>query len=169
MAKFLPVKVAPTTLKKGEHVIAAPNFLTEILANQTKAPRGNLTGRQQLRYIADEVARRYAPEELSGFSVKVHMFEGRPYKDNNELNEIVVEMFATCAPVIFKRYLEYQIKNRPTGTTLIYCVESPYVNELEVFQQQGIERYEQEKPKRAPNKGAFGKITNNDSSSVEEQ
>ena len=124
MIKFSVVKVAPEKLKKGEHTIVVPNFLPEVLANKTKAPKHGLTGVNQLRYITDSIAMKYDPTGMTGWSVKPHMFEGRPYKTDEELSEIIVEMLKLCCPKVFGKYVQYELANNiPPATEMIYLVD----------------------------------------------
>jgi hypothetical protein len=123
MIKFAIVNEAPKSLKKGEVVISKPDFLEEILANKGKAPKNNLTGTNQLRYITDTIAMKYDPQNMSAWSVKPHLFEGRPYSDEKALSGIIVEMLQICYPKVFARYVDHQIKNLPANTEMIYFVD----------------------------------------------
>ena len=123
MIKYQIVKVAPKILKKGEFVITRPAFLEEIKANKGKATKNNLTGPNQLRYIADTIAMKYDPTGMSAWSVKPHLFEGRPYKDDEELSVIIGEMLELCVPKIYAKYVEHTIKDLPLGTDMITFVD----------------------------------------------
>jgi hypothetical protein len=139
MAKFIVVKEAPTELKKGEYVIDKPNFLKEIEMHKTKNPKNGLTGSFQLRMILDSIAQNYDPENMTAYSVKVHKFEGRPFTDNESLNNIVVEMLQADYPAIFPKYLENKIKNRPSKTELVYYVDSGIKGAYEIFYRNGFD------------------------------
>lgn len=122
MAKFVIVNQAPEKLESGEIVISAPDFLEQIRENAAKAPRGGLTGVNQLRYIVGSIGQKYDPEGTNAWSVRPTLFEGRAYANEAELSAIVVEMLKSQHPKIFDKYLDYQIKSRPQGTKLIYFV-----------------------------------------------
>lgn len=138
MAKFLVVKEKPEDLKKGEYVIDAPSFLDEIKQNKTKAPKNGLTGTYHLRVISDTIAQNYDPENMTGFSVKVHPYEGRPYSSDEELNTIVVEMLRESRPDIFLKYIDKKIRTRPFGTNLVYYVDSDVKGAYTLFYQHGL-------------------------------
>jgi len=131
MAKFVTVQEAPTDLKKGDYVIPAPNFLDEVVKQKAKAPRNGLTARFHLRLLVDTIGQNYDPEGLTGWTIKSHLFEGRPFTTDAELNTIVTEALQMSYPKIFNKYLEHKIKNRPTGTDTIYVVESPLYDDPE--------------------------------------
>lgn len=120
MVKFTVVDQAPAELRKGEYVIAKPTFLDEIQANLQKTGRNGLTGVNHLRYIVDTIGMKYNPNETNGWSVRPNAFEGRPFKTHEELSKIVVEMLEQDHPVIFKKYVEYQLNHLPPGTDTVY-------------------------------------------------
>lgn len=156
MSKFVFVKEKPATLKKGEHFIPAPNFFPEIEENKAKAGNKGVTGPNHLRSITGTIARIYDPEDMTPYSVKVHLFEGRPYKNDEELNAIVCEMLLNGYPKIFNKWVEYQIKNRPAETKLIYFQDTGLHRIDSVFFKFGLsydhETEESAKPKKASKK-----------------
>jgi hypothetical protein len=123
MIKFAIVNETPKSLKKGEIVISKPDFLEQIAANKAKAAKTGLTGNTQLRYITDAIAMKYDPQNMSAWSVKPHLFEGRSYSSDEDLSKIVVEMLEICYPKVFARYVDYQLKNLPANTEMIYFVD----------------------------------------------
>ncbi len=119
--KFVCVKVAPKHLNKDCIVISQPDFISEIEANKSREPRGNITASTHLRYIVGTIGERYDPE-LSAYSIRPHIFEGRKYDNDAQLSDIVTEMLKAQYPKVFDRYLDNQIRNRPINTKLIYYV-----------------------------------------------
>lgn len=119
--KYLVVKEVPKDLPKGSYVIKTPDFLDEIKANKGREPRGNITASTHLRYIVGTIGERY-DQDLSAYTVKPHLFEGRKYETDEELSKIVVEMLKTQYPAVFEKELDYRIKHRPANTNLIYYV-----------------------------------------------
>jgi hypothetical protein len=138
MAKFLIVKEKPLELKKGEFVIDKPSFLEEIELNKNKASKNGLTGAYHLKVIADSIMQNYDPENAARFSARIHNFVGVPYKDDAELNDIVVKMFADANPEVFLKYVDKKIKTRPFGTTLVYYVDSELKGAYDLFYRHGL-------------------------------
>lgn len=165
MSKFKIVQDAPESVQKDEYVIDRPSFIEEIQAHASKQPKNGLTGAYHLRNITDSIAQNYDPENMTAFSVKVHLFEGRPYSSDKELNKIVVEMLDMCCPGVFAKYLEKKIKTRPKGTKLVYYVDFGVENAEELFYKNGFTEQEQE-PKKTVGKPA---ITNAQAKELKKQ
>jgi hypothetical protein len=140
MAKFVVVKQKPKELKKGECVIERASFLPEIRENAKNASRGGLTGVNHLRSIIGTIGKNY-DLELTAYSVKPYAYEGRSYSSEEELNDIVVSLLREQYPIIFDRYLDKKIKERPFGTKLIYYVGD--FLETAAFNMNGIDRLEE--------------------------
>lgn len=163
MAKFLIVKEKPTDLKKGEYLIDSPSFVEEINLHKTKAAKNGLTGSYHLRMIADSIAQTYDPENMTGFSVKVHNFEGIAYSSAEELNQIVVRMLSESCPGIFLKYVDKKIRSRPHGTNLVYYVDSGVKGAYDLFYKYGladardIESETPKQPKKVVGKPALTK------------
>jgi len=138
MAKFKVVKEKPDSVKKGEYVIDHTSFLTEIDQHKTKATKNGLTGHHHLRSILESIASTYDPENMTAFSVKVHNFEGIPYKNSEELNNLLLNMLKSDYPQVFIKYIENKIKNRPYGTTMVYYVDSGVKGAYELFYRHGL-------------------------------
>jgi len=163
--KFVSVKEEPKDLPKDTFVIKPPDFLQEIHENRGREPRGGLTAVNHLRAIVHSIGSRY-DETLTEFSVRPTLYEGRRYNSNEELAAIVTEMLKTQFPKIFDSYLEFQIKNRPRNTKLIYVV-GDHLNET-AFYRNGIDHLDPKdievflglKPKKVVGKPA---VTNEES------
>jgi hypothetical protein len=157
MAKFLVVKEAPTELNAGDYIIDKPQFLEEINSQKAKAGRGGLTGTNHLRMILDAIAQSYDPERMTQYSAKVSNYEGRPYSDDNQLNDIVNEMLRADYPAVFSKYLEKKIKTRPKNTQTIYYVDSNIRGAYELFTQNGLDEIVAEKPVKEKSGRVVGK------------
>lgn len=160
MAKFVVVKEAPTEVNKNEYVIDKPSFVSEIELHKRKAGRGGLTGSNHLRMILDSIAQNYDPEKMSAYSARVNLFEGRPYANDSELNDVVCEMLRQDYPAVFAKYLDKKIKSRPKDTQLVYYVDSGISGAEELFIQNGLDEQVEEKvekPKRSVGKPAITK------------
>jgi hypothetical protein len=160
MAKFAVVKEAPTTLNEGDYVINKPDFLAEIESQKRKAGRQKITGLTHLRMILDAIAQNYDPQNMTAYSVRANLFEGRPYESDQDLNVIVNEMLRKDYPSIYLKYLDKKIKSRPKDTQLVYYVDSNIDGAEELFIKNGLDELVEEKvdkPKRVVGKPAVTK------------
>lgn len=163
MAKYIIVDKAPTDLKEGEIVLRPADFMEQILANKTKAGRSGLTVSNHLRYIAGAIGFKY-DQKLEPHTIRPHLFIGRRYANDQELSGIVVEMLKSQYPSIFQSVLDYQLKNRPKNTKLIYFEGSIGTTDI-AFQLNGIDKTTEDelavesgtKPKKVVGKPAVTK------------
>ena len=150
MAKFIVVKEAPKELKKGEYLIDSPSFVDQIALHSTKKPRNGLTGSHYLRMIMDSISQAYDPENTTAYSIKAHLYEGRKFETDQDMNDIMVQAIQNDCPSIFPKYLEAKIRNRPVGTELVIYVDSKIPHQYEIFYRNGfaeIVEKESQKPK----------------------
>ena len=138
MSKFVVVKEAPKDLNKGEYVIDTPSFLPQINLHKTKKPRNGMTGSHYIRMIIDSIAQAYDPDNMTAYSVKAHNYEGRKFNSDEEMNAIVLQMLQADYPSVFAKYLDTKIKLRPSGTSLVYYVDSGIQGQLEIFYKNGL-------------------------------
>jgi hypothetical protein len=163
MSKFVFAKEVPAELQPGEFVIDKPNFIPEIIAQQAKAPRNGLTGKYHLRLIVDTIGQKYAPDAtvekpLTGWVIKSHMYEGLPFANNSDLNDVVVRALKNDYPQVFDKYLDYQIRNRPAGTKLVYFINSDLYSDPEaILYRNGLSEVADDKPRRTVGKPAVTK------------
>jgi hypothetical protein len=123
MTKFVIVSEPPKTLEKGEVVVKVPDFKEEIEENRGKAPATKRTAVNHLRAIAGSIGHKYDRENFNPFThAKPALFEGIEYASDEELSKVVVKMIEQGYPSIFESAIDYQIKNRPMGTKVIYFV-----------------------------------------------
>lgn len=161
MSKFLIVKKTPTSLNKGEVVITAPDFMEQIEANYHKARRG-LTAVNFMRDILNAIQQKYETD-LSIFKVPLSQYEGLPFSSAEELSKIVVNLLKKERPFIFEKVLEYNIKNRPYGSKLVYYVgelgdTTPFFrNGMDMLEEKDVEEYLGLKPKKIVGKPAVTK------------
>lgn len=140
MSKFVVVKEAPKELPKDTHVIRMPTFIEEIRANANKTALNGLTGVNHLRSIAGSIGDKY-DQNLTSWSVRPNLYEGRAYANDEELSAIVLDMLNTQYPSIIDSYLMYQVKHRPVGTKLIYFV-GPFQKTM-AFTMNGLDHIEE--------------------------
>lgn len=145
MSKFVVVKEAPKTVNKGEYLIDKPSFVREIALHQAKKPRNGLTGSHYIRMVTDSIAQAYDPENMTAYSVKAHMYEGRPFASDEEMNQIMVEALTRDYPAIFAKYLETKLRQRPAGTSLVIYVDSGISGQFEIFYKNGFSEAESKK------------------------
>lgn len=158
--KFVVVKERPVELPKGTYVIEFPDFMDEIAANRGRQPRGNQTASTHLRYIVGSIGEKYDPE-LTAYTVRPHLFEGRIFDNDKDLSNIVVEMLKSQYPKVFEKYLDYKIRTRPTNTKLIYYVgdfggtTAFFINGLDRVEEKDVDVVLGLKPKKIVGKPAI--------------
>jgi hypothetical protein len=162
MAKFVVVNKAPETLEKGEIVINQPDFMEQIVANIKKAPKHKQTAINHLREVLTSIGQKY-DQDMNVFKIRLLNYEGLPFNDNKDLSDIVVRVLKNEYPVLFDKYLDHELKNRPANTKLIYYVgnftsAAPFYNAgLDLIEEKDIESYMTGKPKKVVGKPAITK------------
>ncbi len=162
MSKFVMVKAAPSTLRKGEIVLESPDFLEQIKSNAHKAAKKNLTGLNHLRDILNSIQQKYETD-LNIFKIPLSLYEGLAFNNEQDLSRIIIRLLKKERPLIFEKVLEYNIKNRPNGTKLIYYVgsfgdTSPFFrNGIDMIEEKDIDEYLGLKPKKIVGKPAVTK------------
>jgi len=162
MSKFVVVKEAPAELKKGEYLIDTPSFVPQIALHRTKVPRNGLTGTHYLRMVTDSIAQAYDPENMTAYSIKAHLYDGRPFSSDEELNKIIVEALHNDYPAVFGKYLDVKIRNRPANTERVIYVDSKITNQYEIFYKNGLSEEKVEAPQKPKSDKVVGKpaVTN---------
>jgi hypothetical protein len=169
MSKFVIVKTAPANLRKGEVVLESPSFLEQIRANAHKARKG-LTAVNHMRDILNAIQQRFEAD-INVFKIPFSQYEGLPFANEDELSKIVIRLLKKESPGVFEKVLEYNIKNRPHGSKLIY-----YVGDLDgtgPFFRNGIDMIDEKdvdvelglKPKKIVGKPAVTKEESEESAS----
>lgn len=167
MSKYVVVKEAPEKLEKGEIVINPPTFVEQINENVRKAPRQNLTAINHLREILQSIAVKYDPD-MNVMKFRLVNYEGVPYANVGELSAIVTRILRNEYPAVFDRYLDYELKNRPLGTKLIYytgdfITTAPFTRAgLDLLDEKDIDSYLTGKPKKTVGRPAVSKETVNE-------
>lgn len=160
MTKFVVVDKAPETLEKGELVISAPNFMEQVLANAKKQPRNGLIAVNHVREILQSIGVKYDPE-LNSMRIKLAGYVGVPFKNNDELSAIIVRILKAEYPSVFEKALDYDLKNRPLGTKLIYYVgnfkgtTAFFKHGIDNIDESDVESYMTGKPKKTVGKPAI--------------
>lgn len=124
MTKFVIASKLPEELPKGSHVITYPDFMQEIQENKSREGRGGFTGLNHMRSVVGSIGAKY-DERLTAYTVRPHLFEGRAYANDKEFSNILLEMLETQYMDVFEKYLDYQLKNRPSSTKVVYYVGKP--------------------------------------------
>jgi hypothetical protein len=164
------VKTAPTTLRKGEIVLESPDFLEQIRNNAHKAAKKNLTGLNHLRDILNSIRQKY-DVDLNVFKIPLSQYEGLSFNSEEDLSRIVVRLLKKESPLTFEKVLEYNIKNRPNGTKLIYYVgdwgdTSPFFrNGIDAIEEKDLDEFLGLKPKKVVGKPAVTKEQSEESAS----
>lgn len=123
MTKFVVVNKAPEKVDKDCVVIGEPDFYSEIEQTDAKRPKSNEITTNYLREILAKIGNKYVGEEFNAMTdVNVSKFRGRPCSTHKQVHQAVYEALERSYPKMFDKYVEYQIKNRPFGTKLVYFV-----------------------------------------------
>lgn len=170
MSKFVIVKKAPESLGKGLMVMTEPDFMEQIEANAFRASKKGQTAVHHMRDILNAIQQKYETD-LNIFKVPLSQYEGIPFSNSQELSKIVVGMLKRERPAIFEKVLEYNIRNRPYGTKLIYYVgdlqdTGPFFrNGIGMLEDKEVEEYLGLKPKKIVGKPAVTKEQSEESAS----
>lgn len=151
MTKFVVVSEEPKKLNEGECVVTLPNFFDEIKLNAGKAGRSNLTQLSHLKEVIGSVVNKYDPDNMMVVYTNIAFgdYVGIPYEGNEGLSNIVSRIFTKNYPTIFHKAIDFQIKNRPVNTKLIYFVgPEEYTN---VFLDNGIDKAASTKGNKSKN------------------
>lgn len=121
MTKYVLVNKEPSKLDKDCIIIGKPDFSNEIKQCVHKKPRSMTMSINYLREIVSTIGLKYATDDFNPLSsVNVSPYRGIPCKTDKETQDIVIKAFQKSYPKIFTLYTDYQIRNRPEGTKLIY-------------------------------------------------
>lgn len=156
MAKFIVVESAPEQLDKAEHVIDRPTFTDIIEKVMIHRPTAKRTAPNQMREILGEIQDKYQVD-LNVFKIPLSLYDGIEFKDYEHYNHILTQMLLTERPNLFEHILEYNIKNRPYGTKLIYFIgrwneTGPFFkNGIDTIEEKDIDEYLGRTPKEPEN------------------
>lgn len=157
MSKFVVVKEPPKELKKGEYLIDKPSFLEQIALHAAKKPRNGLTGSHYIRMVTDSIAQTYDPENMTAYSIRAHLYEGRPFSSDEDMNAIMVEALRNDCPSVFAKYLEVKVRNRPSKTERVIYVDSDISGQYEIFYRNGLSEEKEEAPQKSKSDKVVGK------------
>jgi hypothetical protein len=164
MAKFVIVSEAPETLRDGEFVVEMPTFIPEIRqASARRIDKKNIVSASYVRSMAQMIAIKYDQEFDPTRHVKAHKYDGIEYSSEQDLSNLMLRVLEENYPVIFDKYIEHQLKNRPHGTKLVYFVGPHtktsvfYHNGIDLIESKDVDTYLGLKPKKVVGKPAVTK------------
>lgn len=138
MSKFIVVKKAPTSLRAGESVITAPDFMEQV---QAFAHRGRgLTAINHMRDVLNAIQQKYETD-LRIFKIPLSSYEGLAFSSTEDFSNIIVNLLKKERPEVFEKVLEYNIRNRPFGSKLIYYVGD--LGDTQPFFRNGVDMIEE--------------------------
>lgn len=126
----------PETLSEKEMLLSKPTFLEEVKACSRRKGFSATLGPNYLRAVAEEIGRRYDKHFNAYRNVVPQDFMGRVAETDEQIAEVVHEMFQARYPVIYQRYYESVLRSRPFTTRVIYFTGSQ--DDAVVFQRLGI-------------------------------
>lgn len=138
MAQVAIVKEKPAddTLETGEIVLDMPNFLDEIKASHRRASGSQTTSIHHLREIVGRITEKYDKDLLEFVKIPYANYEGIAYQSDEDLAAILGNILNRHAPELLTKALDFNIKNRPADTTMIYFTGTPA--HLPVFFANGV-------------------------------
>lgn len=171
MSKFVVVEKAPTQLGKGEVVLSTPNFVEQVAATINRG--GSLreqTVLNQLRNILLAIQDKYQVD-LNVYKIPLSRYEGIAFDSVERLSDIIRGLLNNERPEAFEKILEYNIKNRPYGTKLVYYAgrlqdTGPFFKlGLDMIEEKDVDEYLGRKPKKVVGKPAVSKEQSEESAS----
>ena len=164
MTKYICVQsMSDLSLEKDECFIKTPDFVQDVIDCRYQRPNTNLLSPTYMRAIADYIGYKYDPAFPGSGCMVVQDFNGVPFSSVEDIGKAVVKMFRKHYPKIFDANIDYQIKNRPFGTKLIYFVGDHLdsgmfaKNGIDAIDLKDVDIYMGRKEKKT-NKGSFKKI-----------
>lgn len=136
MANVVLVKSAPKELKDNESIVEMPDFKDHISQFSKSLKRQHLTTVNNLRSIITAIGADYDEQFSSYRDVNLSKFQGREFKDLDDLSAIILEVFNKYYPRMIDMYLASQIKKRKPNVEVVYFVGPK--EKLDVFQQFGF-------------------------------
>lgn len=120
MSKFVNTKQLPENLRKGEYVVRFPDFKEEVSEFYSRV-RSNfkLTTVSMLRNILGAIGNSYDPT-FDFYAIPYNNFDGLKIDTIDELIKVVNNIVRLHAPSLYRKSMEFQIKNRPIGIKVIY-------------------------------------------------
>lgn len=163
MSKFVIVNSIPTHLGKGETVIVQPNFAEQITAVTLRGgAKRSHTAINQLRDTLVAIQEKYGCD-LKILKIPLSKYEGIAFETKEDLGLIITHLLIKERPDTFEKILEYNIKNRPYGTKLVYYVGrlqdtgSFFKNGLDMIEEKDVEEFLGRKAKKIVGKPAVTK------------
>jgi hypothetical protein len=162
MTKYVCVKTAPQELEKTESIVVMPDFVQDVLDCKQRMPNSGLLSPVYARALIDFIGHRYDEMFPGAGKFVAQEINGVPFANENDVALAIKNLFRKYYPQIFDKHIEYQVKNLPHGTKLVYFVGDHL--DASTFNKFGIDRidikdvdfYMSRKDKK-PNKGSFKK------------
>lgn len=122
---FVRVKKKPQELKADEYVVDAPNFLDDIKKCSVRRPTTNVMTVNYLRQVVSDIGQKYIGPEFNALTeVNVANFRGTPCSTYDEVHDVIQRIFKSKYPKMLDAYIEHSLKQRPTGTRVVYFLGS---------------------------------------------
>lgn len=121
MSSFVCVDSAPSQLEKHEFVVPKISFMDQILKCKLKQPKNGIISRNHIREVIAFIGLEYGGEDFDPLtSVNISSLIGRTYTSDEELDELLFQLFDRQCPQIFDSFVLKHLKQRPMGTKLVY-------------------------------------------------
>jgi len=137
MTKYVLVKSTPETLPKNCFVVKQPNFVEDIQELKYKPPVDKLMTANYLRSALEYISRKYDDSFTGTSPLSVNDYVGTPYSTSEDVAKMVYAMIKSKRPDLIDLAVEYQVKQAPFGTKLIYFTGSH--RNIIAFDKLGIE------------------------------
>lgn len=122
VAKVILIKEKPpeNMLETGEIVLDVPSFLPEVKASHRKASGKQITSIWHLREIVGLITEKYDKDLLAFVRIPYANYEGIAFENDEDISAIVTKILDKHAPELLTKALDYNVKNRPPSTKVIY-------------------------------------------------
>ena len=121
MAVFKRIDKAPEKLKDNECVINKPDFQEFITQTRKRRGTSGLTTASNLRDIFMAITDKY-DHTINPYQLKLSKYEGRAYDNDDGIRLVIFKIIADFDLNLLEKAVEFEIKNRPLETELIYYV-----------------------------------------------
>ena len=124
MARVCFLEEKPKEIGKEEFIIDEPRFYDEIrdCKRFEQSLNRGLTASNHIKQIVSSILKSCKLDESIQFKIPYNQYCGLKYSNDWQLSEIIIKMLKNHCPDVIKKYVEYQIVNRPMGTRIIYFI-----------------------------------------------
>ena len=121
MSNFVCVSDVPTKLDSCSFVVPKISFKEQIVKCKDKQPKNGTISRNHLREVLAFIGMDYNDESFDPLtSLNVSSLVGRTYSSDEELDELLFNLFDKQYPKMFDYFVLHHLKQRPIGTKLVY-------------------------------------------------